>query len=369
MPVNPNLNTAANNYTFGPSGEQYLNVPNFGIFGPTQVPRGMLPNDLSTSRLTQGLTAAQLARLLAMPAQAPQQPYTPSVQPTPSPVVPGGITPPQTGPTPSYPALPGPMPPQTGSPQPVGIAPPPLSTPTIPFTSQPIQPPTGTVTIPYDDTAGGVFGPAPPTVNVTPSALANGGLSGGPAVMPNDFGTASAGKTGSSGSFNTNDLINGAIGASGLFGPMGTSLGLGLAKGLADLGIYNGDTYNTNGLSGAQSLLYGPSMGERAVNFASGLFGNGGLPISAANDPTAQIGNQTAGQGLTGGLFSGGPATMPTSSLGGLVAGNGFGSGAMSGGWMFPSMDFSSLQLGDMPLDLSSLSDLMQGGKLPNSGT
>jgi hypothetical protein len=458
MPVNPNLVTTPNNYSFGPSGEQYFNVPGYGIFGPTQVQRGMLPADFSTSQLTRNLSPSQIARLLAVPQQQSVAPYTPTVAPqAPTPPMGGGV-PAQPNPTPSGPPIdwpslitqwinqltanktpdapqpvnvtPGPgLPPQTltQSPTPpgapatmtdiptggdtsatqkskltpdvtvpfddtAGTAPPAAPSPVqdlsqfakMPglFTGGPLVMPIdtsgltsqnqnpGKVTVPFDDTANGLTGGisgsggySPSPVTVSPAQTLGGIFGGG-----GDFGTGSSAKTGSSGGLNTNDAINTAIGVGGMLAPPGIGAALGVGKGLADLGIYGGDTYNTNGLTAAQSLLYGPTMGERLVNGVQGLFGNGGMPITAANDPNAQIGNQSVNGGLTAGLFSGGPATAPAGMFDpSLIAGNSFGSGAMSGGWMSPSLNFSMDQLGGM-LDLSGLSDFMSGAKMPMGG-
>lgn len=159
-------------------------------------------------------------------------------------------------------------------------------------------------------------------VTVSPSVLGGGGLmpggiTGGPAIVQ-------VGKTGSGGLTNINDAINGAITASGLFGPLGLGTGAGLAKGLYQSA--DGDTYNTNGLSTLASGLYGPSFGERAGTFLGGLFGGGSpqLPISAANEPGAQVSNSSlsGGGSLMPGLATSSPATASADGFGPLVAGN-----------------------------------------------
>lgn len=155
-------------------------------------------------------------------------------------------------------------------------------------------------------------------VTVSPSVLGGsglmpGGLSGGPAMVQ-------TGKIGSSGITNINDAINSAITATGLFGPLGLGTGAGFAKGLYQ--STDGDTYNTNGLSTLASAMYGPSLGERAGSFLGGLFGGGSpqLPISAANEPGAQVSNSSlsGGGSIVPGLAASSPATMSSD----LVAGN-----------------------------------------------
>lgn len=187
--------------------------------------------------------------------------------------------------------------------------------------------------------SGGGFDPdgnpiSPPSnispVTVSPSVLGGGGItpggiSGGPAVVQ-------VGKTGSGDITNLNDVINGGITASGLFGPLGLGTGAGLAKGLYQ--SVDGDTYNTNGLSALASGLYGPSFGERAGTFLGGLFGGGSpqLPISAANEPGAQVSNSSlsGGGSLVPGLATSSPATASADGFSPLVAGNSSSGGAQT---------------------------------------
>jgi hypothetical protein len=201
-------------------------------------------------------------------------------------------------------------------------------------------------------------------VTVTPSALANGGLTG------SGFGTSSTEKTGSASGPDTNNLVNRAINVGGMFAPTGYGLAAGAIKGLVDQ-VAGGDTYNNNPFDKGgffQSLFgSGAPLGERLVDNAAGYF-SGGMPITAANDPNAQIGNQSATGSLTPGMFSGAPATAPSATFDpSLIGGNTYGSGAMSGGWMFPTMNYSMDQMGSM-LDLSSLSDVMSAAKMGMGG-
>lgn len=236
---------------------------------------------------------------------------------------------------------------------PIGVTAP-GSLPDAPFSPLPSV---GTVTTIEDPSkATPAIGGGNVTAGMQPPS--NSILTGGPAVVPADFGTSAAEKTGSSGGLNTNDLVNGLINAGGLVAPPGVGSLASLLK--SGIEAYNGDTFNTNGLTGAESLAYGPGLGGKVGSYLGSLLGGPTqLPMSAANDPAAQIGNQTANGGLTNGMFSG-PASVPD------VAGNAVGAGSL-GGFTNPSMAYSTNQLGN--IDLSGLTNFIQSGKMPNGLT
>lgn len=80
----------------------------------------------------------------------------------------------------------------------------------------------------------------------------------------------------------TNDWLNAAINFGGTFLPTGAGFGIDVLKGIGQ-NAFSGLQANTNPMSYGQSLLYGPGMGERFVNWLSALFGGSGPSATPAD--------------------------------------------------------------------------------------
>lgn len=123
----------------------------------------------------------------------------------------------------------------------------------------------------------------------------------------------SSGKTGSNtglqgffGQFgNLNNDLNALINVGGYI-PGGNipSMIAGGLKGLYDSS--SGDVSNTNNMDWLSRQLFAPGYAQQAGQWLGNqFFGGSSLPISAANDPNAQIGNQSSGGNLTAGNIAG----------------------------------------------------------------